>query len=801
MKKSKGRIAAIVLLGLVVLVLGAALIGWSAISLDVDKLENMDQASSVYDNKGNQIALVSGVEKRMNVSLKSVPRDVQNAFLAAEDARFYDHFGIDTWRMSGALVSNLKSGSYGQGASTITQQLIKLTYLSSEKTMARKLTEIVLALKLERTLSKDEILERYLNTVYFGAGAYGIQSAARTYFDIDTDRLTLAQGAALAAIIKSPSNYAPHLNPEKTIERRKMVLSSMVENEFITQEQADMAGATPLNLAKMGEDTASHPWYVDQAMTEAAGALQVDMDELLSGGYQIHTALDEQMQSSAEKLFENAANFPGNAKDGQQVQAAFVAMDPDTGEVLAMIGGREYGVKRGLNRATQIKRQPGSALKPISVYAAAIDQYGYLPVSTIDDTQRDFGNGYSPRNVGGSYHGIVTLRESLARSLNAASVDLLTKMDINSVLRYMKKAGIETDEFDNNLSLALGSMTYGTSPMTLCEAYIPLANEGNASEGHLVRKILNRDGATVYQSTSNEQRVMKPESAYMLTSMLKSAAQWGSAAKLSALGFDVAGKTGTVAQQSGGNRDIWTVAYTPKLVTTVWMGFDLPDSEHTMSDASSGSNQPAALLTAFLKQNKEAVSGERFQIPSTLTEVLLDQRALETKHRPMLASEYTPKSLVLTEVFPSDRVPTEISNVWQPPTRVFDLSGELSTPSSGQLRFTVLQADAVYRLYRVDESAQTLVAELQGEPGDVIRFTDEQSYEKAEYYVIPVHAELLEEGIVLEGKASDSIRIERPFGFSDWIFFQTPEATPEPSPIPIPSEEPLFDDPEEDTWK
>ncbi len=785
----------IALLSVILAGILALAILWGTARLDMDKIENQSQISSVYGASGKRVAQLSGPINRTDIKLQSVPRDVHNAFIAAEDARFYDHFGVDPYRIMGALVSNIKSGDYGQGASTITQQLIKLTMLSSDKTLIRKLTEAVLAIKLERVLTKDEILERYLNTVYFGAGAYGIQAASQTYFGMDADKLTLDQGALLAAVIKSPSRYAPDVHPENATKRRALVLSAMVESQFIDEATAQKAESAPLKLVDRDGETTAYPWYMDQVIDEATQKLNIDADELLTGGYRINTAMDESLQSSAEALFKNTANFPGNAQDGTPVEAALVALNPATGEVSALIGGRKYSVKRGLNRASQIARQPGSAFKPISVYAAAVDQAGFIPVSMVEDTERDFGNGYTPKNVGGVYHGTVTLRESLARSLNAASVDLMTKTGISAARDYAQRAGIQLDARDNNLSLALGSLTYGVSPMALCAAYAPLGNGGLSVTPRLIRSIEDSGGKQVYTAQPEAGgRVMKPESAYMITSMLRSAASWGSASKLSGVGFDVAGKTGTVGMDSG-NRDIWTVGYTPLLTVAVWMGFDEPGKAHVLPDSASGSNQPAALVSAYLKANKDAVSKERFQMPSSLTEVLIDQRALDELKRPMLASPFTPKALTVKEVFPKGRTPTEVSTVWVEPTRVFDLSGELTSPSVARLEFTALQADAIYRLYRLDKGEPQLVAELIGEPGQKLLYDDLQAYEGAEYYVIPVHAELLREGVLLEGKPSDHVIPPRPFGFRDWIFFQTPE--PSPTPVPIPSESPLLLDPTE----
>ncbi len=789
MKKKPNRLVVWVILAasLLIIALGIGLVFMSP--LDLAKLDQLSQSSTVYDRESELVAVIAGKERRTNVPLISVPRDVQNAFLAAEDARFYDHFGIDPYRMGGALLANMKSGGFSQGASTITQQLIKLTHLTADKTIVRKLSEVFMAMRLETMLSKDQILERYLNTVYFGAGAYGVQSAAQIYFGVDADKLTLSQGALLAAIIKSPSTYAPHLNPEKAKQRRDLVLSEMTDYQFIAQGQADAAKAEPIRILTIQQTVTRFPWAVDLATEEAARALDISIDELISGGYKVYTSIDQGVQSQAEALFADAKNFPADAKDGAKAQAALVSLDNADGAVLAVIGGRDYEVRRGLNRATGISRQPGSAFKPVSVYAAAIDQYGYLPVNMVEDVERDFGNGYTPRNVGNTYHGTVTLRASLARSLNAASVDLMTKVGIPAARKYAESAGIPLTDRDNNLSLALGSLTDGVSPVGLGAAYAPLANGGQAVQAHIVTQIVDRDEQVVYQYRAAQKRVMSDQSAYMLTSMLQSAVDWGSAQKLKAVGGEVAAKTGTVGFETGGNRDIWTVAYSPRASVTVWMGFDQPDKNHALPDSAGGSNQPAALCAKLMTAEKTALVQGRFSMPKGLTEVLIDTRALDLTHRPMLATVNTPKSMTLSEIFRVGQEPTEPSTAWVAPMRVFDLAGELISPTSVRLQFTCVQEDAIYRVYRM-EAQPIVIAELIGEAGQQLVLTDDQAYEGATYFVIPVHKELLSEGITLEGKPSETLVPKRPFGFRDWIAMPTP--TPAPEPVAVPEEDALF---------
>lgn len=786
-----GGVAALAVAALLVLDVGH----WA--TLDMDKLRSFQQSTVVLDGNGQQAALLSGSEKRILLSLDEIPPEVQNAFIAAEDARFYRHPGVDFYRIGGAIWANIKSGDYDQGASTITQQLIKLTHLSSVKTLSRKAQEAWLAMQLERRASKQEILEMYLNVVYFGKGAYGIEAASRAYFGVPASELTLAQGALLAGVIKSPSKYAPHLHPDNAVSRRNLVLDAMLEQGFITKVEADSAKNDPLVLAEQKDETLQYAWYVDQAAAEAEQMLGIEAEELLSGGYTIYTALNPQMQKSAQDLFADDSLFPANAGDGTPAQAALICEDVQTGEVLSVIGGRKYEVRRGLNRAVQMKRQPGSTFKPISVYAAAIDRYGYLPVSIVDDTQRDFGGGYQPRNVNDSYNGLVTLRQALSRSLNAATLDLLTQVGVDSALDYARRAGLELDARDeNNLSIGLGSLTYGVSPAALDAAYAPLANGGASAQAHLIRKIVDAEGRTVYEYQPQSQRVMSAESAYLITDMLQTAAATGSAKALNSVGFPVAGKTGTVSMENGGNRDAWTVAYTPRVSVAVWMGFDDPGGARKLPDAVGGSGLPARLAAAFLKQNADDAAGGDFPMPSGLKEALIDGEALKTLNKAMLISEYTPRSQIQTEIFPTGKLPTEVSDVWRKPTPVYDLSVDWNDAGQPLIFFTAVQSDAQYNLYRTDGTQNELIATLSGEPGDRLSYADAayNSASGARYYVLPVNAPLLEEGKTLEGEMSSQVAPPQRRTLLNW--FAGSERQDDPSPAvqaqPLIEEKPLF---------
>ena len=412
--------------------------------LDPQKIYGVAQSTLVYDKDGVVVANIHGLEDRVWIPLSDIPAHVQQAIISAEDVRFYSHNGVDIKRIFGALWQDIKSGSLDQGASTLTQQLIKNSMLTREKTWSRKIEEAFLSIELERRYTKDEILEMYLNYNYFGAGAYGIEAAAQTYFGIPASELTLDQGALLAGILKSSANYAPHLNPENSVERRNLVLSLMEKYGYITADQCAQAQAVPLTL-HMKEDNAQYGWYVDASLEEAASLLHISYDDLQKGGYRIYTAMDQRMQSTAEALFADAENFPENASDGTVPQAALSVVDASTGHVCALIGGREYEVQRGLNRATQVKRQPGSVTKPLLVYAPALEGGSFTAASILKDEPTDF-DGYQPKNFGDTYNGLVTLRTAVAKSLNVPAVSVLNSIGLETSVSFANSIGLTCNQ-------------------------------------------------------------------------------------------------------------------------------------------------------------------------------------------------------------------------------------------------------------------------------------------------------------------------------------------------------------------
>lgn len=718
--------------------------------LDISRLSALAQTSSMYDMNGELMSELRGSENRIIVSLDEIPLHTRQAFIAAEDLRFYDHRGIDVYRILGALRSNLKSGSLAEGASTITQQLAKLTHLSAEKTIRRKLEEINLAFQIEKVYNKDEILAMYLNTVYFGRGAYGIQAAAQAYFGVDAEELTLNQSASLAAIIKAPSIYAPHISPSNNRSRRQYILSVMAENGFISQEEKQAALDESIWVLAQEAEKQLYSWYIDEALRESAELLGLSADEVIQGGFKIYTAYDARLQSIADEVYADSSFFPAAASDGTPIQSAMAVVDTNNGAVLAMIGGRDYTVRRGLNRATQMRRQPGSALKPLAVYGPALE-LGYTTASVLLDEKTSFG-GYTPRNAGDRYYGLVTMRTAIRNSLNTTAVRLLEEIGLDASIQYLNKMGIPTRNSDRNLSLALGSMTYGVTPVELAAAYVPYANGGIYHQPYCVERIETVDGSNVYERKDSGKQVLSAQNAFLMTSLLQSVVSSGTGTRMLAANTPIAGKTGTVSM-TGGNRDIWMTAYTPEISVAVWMGYDQTDAKHKISNGITGGRNTASLAAAFFKKAYADREKPDFSQPDGLVWLTLDKRALTSRGSIMLASDKTPKEYRLSEVFAASNRPYAVSDIWQAPDAPSSFYVAHNASGYPELHFKA-SSDARYRIQRDSVGESVILTEVIASSGQALSFLDStaQAGILYTYRIIPIHEELLQQGVWLEGK-------------------------------------------------
>lgn len=628
------------------------------VDFDVYRITGCDRTSIIYDGQSDVVTRLHGVQDRTWVSVSELQPSTVYAFISAEDARFFEHEGVDVIRIAGAIVADIKAGSYVQGASTISQQLIKLSHLTSEKTISRKAEEAALAYEMERQYSKEDILEMYLNYVYFGGGYYGIEAAAEGYFGVHASNLTLDQSAMLAGILKSPSGYAPHINYAASINRRNNILRLMRDYGYITDDEKKQASARrPTILHDKNEEYSGY--YTDAVTKSAAALMGITVDELIRGGYSIYSAMDSDIQHYCEEMFKNGELFP--AEDSE---AAIVVLEPSTGMVVAMVGGRSYTGGISFNRATDIRRQPGSVIKPVIAYAPAFEYLNYTAADMILDEETTFAD-YTPSNYGNKYYGWVTVREAVTKSLNVPAVKTLSAVGVYRAKDFAKRCGIEFDDKDDSLALALGGFTYGVSPLQIAGAYSCFASGGIYNTPTLIKKITDRNGLTVYEYRQDSRRVMSEANAYILTSMLKSVVTEGTGHRLNTLDIPIAGKTGTVGLANG-NRDAWMAGYTPEYTAVVWQGYD-SDRLGLLPSSATGGTYPALMLYELFNHiYPDGRSGD-FEKPESVKQYSIDAKTLKKQHKAVLANAMTPQSSRVTEYFTEETAPEDVSGYWAVP--------------------------------------------------------------------------------------------------------------------------------------
>ena len=594
-----------------------------------------DAVSQFYDNENRIIYTTASAEHRLPVKLDKIPKHVRAAFVSIEDNRFYEHGGIDYRGTFRALVSNIM-GQEVQGGSTITQQLAKNAFLTQERTLSRKVKEAFLARQLENKYTKDEILNMYLNQIYFGEGAYGVESAALKYFGKHIQDVTLAEGAALAAIPKSPNYYDPMENPKANKERRNLVLDQMIKYGHITQADAQKAKEEDVKIRKEESGTAQKDLrtyffdYISQQIIDKYGA-----DALYKGGLKIYTTLDSSMQSKAEHAIRYLPDIWTEDPDKlTQPQVGLVALDPTNGYIKAMVGGRGQDK---FNRAVLAQRQPGSAFKAF-VYLTAMDN-GMNAATMVDDKPLQIGS-WNPQNSGGGFHGTVTLRTALSRSFNIPAIRVALKVGTGKVMQMAKACGItslveEGPYTDNNPAMALGGLTKGVSPLEMANAYGTIANNGIYNEPVSIIKILDRNGKIIFEHKPSPKQAVSAKAAYQTTDMLKDVLISGTAGG-SGLGRPAAGKTGTTDY----SKDAWFVGYTPNLSCAVWVG----DDRNRSMGAMYGSGAPLSIWHDFMINAIQEVPYADFVRPAgAVTPVGKDMGKEEDKDKDKDPDEKTEK--------------------------------------------------------------------------------------------------------------------------------------------------------------
>lgn len=526
------------------------------------------RASVLLDRNGEAV-LALNPSRVIWVSLDRIPLLLRQAVVLLEDRQFYEHQGVDFRGIARALLQNIRSGRATQGGSTITQQLAKNIFLTNEKTISRKLVEVGYAVRIDHKYTKDQILEYYLNQIYLGHGIYGVEAASRFYFDRHVWELQLGDLAMLAGLIRGPEHYSPFRNPETAVERRDLVLGVLEKEQMITEEEYRRGIGERLRVRAKPENIANGSYFADYVQEFLEEEYKWSPEFIRAGGLKIHTTLDLYMQKVAEDII---TSLPAD-KEGNP-QAALVALDPRTGEIRALVGGRNYRFSP-LNRAYKVKRQIGSAIKPL-VFAAAVEG-GFTPETPVLDELAVYminGRQWRPRNFDDQYRGYVPLRQALEESINTVSVRLVNELGIEQVFSFIERMGLPLVASgvrnDQGLApLALGGLTKGVNLLDLARSYTPLANQGLKSMPMAVLRVEDSAGRILRRGRINQEQVIQPLTALMVTDMMKGVITRGTGRRADP-GRPAAGKTGT----SNENTDAWFIGYTPELLAVLWIGND-----------------------------------------------------------------------------------------------------------------------------------------------------------------------------------------------------------------------------------
>jgi len=651
---------------------------------DPKVLGDLEQSSIVYDSEGNQIAQLHGLENRLWVDFEDIPKLVIDTFIAVEDKRFYEHYGADPIRILKAAINNLRAGQPIEGGSTITIQLAKNAFIEdpTAKKLDRKIQELVLALQIERTYTKNEILTFYLNRIFFGESSFGIRTAAQTYFGKELNELNPAEIALLAGLPQAPSAYDPYINPDKAKYRRNIVLGIMRDNGLITQEEYEKYKEEPFTFVeqvkankaevKLGENDPlkkKFPYFVDYVIAELQNKYGLTPQQIFNGGLHIYTTVNPKIQTAAENAFAKAENFPKSV-DEIPVQGAITVLETKTGAITAMVGGREY-TPMGLNRAWQSKRQPGSTAKPLVVYAPAIEKGGYFPGTVFDDMPVEYSDGtggvWKPENfdtITTGWRGLITMREAIEDSVNVYAVKLLDAIGILTGWEFGKnRLGLPLEEKHKVLSLALG--TFEVSTLEMASAYATFGNNGVKTEPYSVTKVVDSAGNTIIEHTPEEKRVMKETTAYLMNDLLRSVVTSGTGTRARIGNWYICGKTGTTSLDPkkygnrSGNPDAWFAGYSPVYTAVVWMGYDYDeDLKHYLYKVY-GSSYPTTIWKEVMTAAHEGLEVQSgINRPKGITTVKFDRKS------GLLPSSLTPEEFISTEVCAVDSVPTRVSDIW-----------------------------------------------------------------------------------------------------------------------------------------
>ena len=596
--------------------------------LDLSKISINNSQIKIYDSSNNEFVTTSANGTR-TTELSSLAQYIPQAFISIEDKDFYQHKGLNYKRIIKASFVNILSGSFKEGASTITQQLIKNSLLSSEKTINRKIKEAYLAINLEKKFNKDKILESYLNSIYFGNGAYGIENASLTYFNKTAKELTIAESATLAGIIQSPHNYSLITNLDKCISRRNLVLKNMLTDKYITQSEYNEAlNEKPTISLKYDNNDLLKQRIIEEAMS----ILKLSEKDIANSGLKIYTKLDNEIQSC---LSQNSS---------ESISNCLIVIDNEDNTVIYYRGNGK------------LKRQVGSLIKPILCYAPAYE-YGLIsPSLPINDEKTNF-SGYSPKNANNKYMGWTDVQTSTAKSLNVPAIKILEYVGIDKSKKFATKLGLNFDETDNHLAIALGAVKYGFDCETMVNAYSTFARLGQYSKIKFIKEIRNNKNEPLYQIKNDYKNIISAETCYLLNDTLKKTVTCGTAKKLSNLNQPLCAKTGTVGGTGTSNTDAWCVSYSPKFTVLSWFGNTTTVEENNLTRQQNGGTIAAEQNKLVWNELiKKYTYQKDFKKPINIIEKKIDTISLQ-EHKLELSTENTPECYTQIAIFNKNFLP------------------------------------------------------------------------------------------------------------------------------------------------
>lgn len=737
-----------ILIGILIFSIFMVAVGTIYLTYLSKNLPNWDEAafdqtstSKIYDKDDAVISMRFQDQNRTPIPFNQISEIFAAAIVATEDAEFYEHQGFSIKGIIRSTFTNLITTGRPKGASTITQQLARGVLLVNEDTTkvsyVRKIKEILLAMQIEDRLTKEEILTHYANTISFGNGAYGIEAASIAYFNKHAKDISLVEAATLAGLPKAPSFYNPFNNPEGAKDRRNVVFDRLVAVGYITKEEATALKKEPLTLvpgvaaAKVTEakDLANYQYFVDYVTLEADKIISSkNLESIFSGGYKIYTTMDKNVQGAMESVYNNKTLFP-QPMNGVEAESAMVILDPVTGGVRGLVGGRTYSVEMGFNRAVSAKRQPGSAFKPIVVYGPAFEKGLYSPSTIVKDTPDPAlpdgaGGMYNLVNYSGGYVGLTNIRTAVKDSINTVAVRILNEITPRYGFEFAKRLGITTlsENEKDNLAMALGGLQEGVTPLEMAKAFGVFANNGVLVDSHVIRKIADSYGNLIYEAKPEARQVISPEVAYMVNSVLVDVINNGTGKNASMYKRQVAGKTGTTnliingVDKPEGHGDLWFVGYTPQLSGAVWIGYDKNSANAYIQKSKYGSGKAAFIWQNVMALALQGVPAVNFPRPLGIVDSKYDPKTgLPT------ATETGLTDIFINGLFPSRPSPMLNMALAGKATRS-GASAKLTWEGNATIEYIIIRVEAT--------GAQTEVGRVTG-----LNFTDPAAATASSYII------------------------------------------------------------------